>query len=128
MDTHVVVWLYIERHDKIPPDTRARISREPVRHSPIVRLELAYLQEIGRLTDSPDQVLGELDSALGLTETTHPFGHVVDKAAHPILGQPWFTRDPFDRLIVATALAEKSLLVTGDARIREHLPDHTIWD
>lgn len=128
LDTHVVVWLYAEQHDRFPAPLRARLEREPLRISPVVRLELAYLHEIGRVTDGPAQIIGELVSALGLAEAEQSLAHVVDKAIHPIGGEPWFTRDPFDRIIVATAIAAKARLVTKDEVLRRHLPQHTVWD
>ncbi|MCE3290874.1 MAG: hypothetical protein K0R83_2886, partial [Caulobacter sp.] len=36
------------------------------------------------------------------------------------------TRDPFDRLICAAAIADGVGLVTADRRIRQHLPN-AIW-
>ena len=37
-------------------------------------------------------------------------------------------RDPADRIIVATALGLKAVLVTADARLRAYAPVATVWD
>lgn len=41
--------------------------------------------------------------------------------------QTW-TRDPFDRLIVAQALEARCPLATKDSRIRGVLGDRAVWD
>jgi PIN domain nuclease of toxin-antitoxin system len=38
-----------------------------------------------------------------------------------------WTRDPFDRIIVAQAAVNQSTLITKDTVIRDHYP-HTFWD
>ncbi len=38
-----------------------------------------------------------------------------------------WTRDPFDRLIAAQAIAAGCPLATGDRALRDALPDHTVW-
>lgn len=123
LDTHVVVWLYAGLHDRFPTSLRDRLNDASVRFSPMVRLELGYLHEIGRIIDEPRRVLGELATAIGLKEDDQPFGRVVDLAERMT-----FTRDPFDRIIVAQALAARDLLVTKDERILAAYPAQTLWD
>ena len=38
-----------------------------------------------------------------------------------------FARDPFDRIIFATARAEDAQLVTRDERMRRFDPERTVW-
>jgi PIN domain nuclease of toxin-antitoxin system len=40
----------------------------------------------------------------------------------------WTHQDPADRLIVATALDRKAMLVTKDAIIQDFLPNQTLWE
>lgn len=122
LDTHVVVWLYTGDHVRIPRSARELISAEEIRISPMVVLELALLHEIGRLSSTPDDALAYLAQRIGLTICDLPFSSVVQAAAS--LG---WTRDPFDRLIVAQAAVRGSPLITIDRRIRASYP-HTIWD
>lgn len=122
LDTHVAVWLYAGQADRIPAAALRRIEGEPVVVSPMARLELTYLYEIGRLTDSSALVLDALSAALELRVSIAPFGVVVNHA----VGTTW-TRDPFDRMIAAHALADDADLLTADATIRRHLP-RAVWD
>lgn len=123
LDTHVVVWLYAGEHDRFAEALRQRLDTASLRFSPMVRLELTYLHEIGTLTEAPDRILTELESAVGLGEDTHPFGRVIDMAERTT-----FTRNPFDRVITAQALCAQALLATKDARIRATHPASTVWD
>lgn len=115
--------MYSGDHDRFPSTLRRRLNSDRLRFSPVVRLELAYLHEIGKVTDSPSRIIAELEGALGLTEDTEPFGRVIDLA-----GRTDFTRDPFDRIIVAQALAARAALATKDARILAAYPGQAVWD
>jgi PIN domain nuclease of toxin-antitoxin system len=83
--------------------------------SPIVCLELQFLYEIQQIKHSPRQILRRLDSAIGLTICAKPFASVIELAA----GLGW-TRDPFDRIIVAHASMDFDPLITKDERIHKH--------
>ena len=122
LDTHVVVWLVSGLSAKVPPPVLDRLEQDEVATSPMVRLELEYLREIGRLRHPAERVLGELRRALGAIEDATPFGEVISEAT----ALTW-TRDPFDRLIAAQALAAGCVLVTADQNLRERLPAGTLW-
>lgn len=124
LDTHVAVWLYAGAHGRIPGALRRRLESESLAISPMVRLELAYLQEVGRLRHAPAQILDELARALGLVVDDTPF---VDVVAIAQTDRLHFTRDPFDRLIAGQALAADAALATKDERLRAHLPI-AVWD
>lgn len=119
----MVVWLAAGEAARIPERTRARLTAEPLRVSPMVQLELAYLREIGRITASADAILAELGRSIGLAIDGTPFVDVVGSALRLD-----FTRDAFDRLILAQAAAVGALLVTKDVRMRAADPSHTLWD
>jgi PIN domain nuclease of toxin-antitoxin system len=78
-------------------------------------LELQYLYELRRVSFPASEIIGNLARTVGLVVSDAPWNHVVAVAA----GLSW-TRDPFDRLIVANALAAGCRLVTADERIRQH--------
>ncbi|MGH3927592.1 MAG: type II toxin-antitoxin system VapC family toxin [Pseudonocardiaceae bacterium] len=122
LDTHVVAWLFAGRVDHLPPAVRRRLDTEPLMISPIVELELAYLYEIGRTSQPAGVVLPELRSSLGLTVSDTPFRSVVVAATALV-----WTRDPFDRLIVAQAITEDQPLLTTDEQIRKHC-DLAVWN
>ncbi|HWJ67213.1 MAG TPA: PIN domain-containing protein [Nocardioides sp.] len=122
LDTHVVVWLYAGEHARLPDNVRARIEDEALVCSPMVRLELAYLHEIGRTTVPAHRILDELEHSTGLVEDTTAFPAVARTAESLI-----WTRDPFDRVIAAQALAAFGTLVTKDDHLRHRLGQYAFW-
>ena len=121
IDTHVVVWLYAGNLNLFPPSARKRLERDELRISPMVALELEYLHEIGRISEGASVVLPELERTLGLLQADGEFAAVVTAAR----GLAW-TRDPFDRLIVAHATMMNAGLLTKDRTIRRHYRN-AIW-
>ena len=120
-DTHVIAWLYAGRADLIPPRSRRLIEDGPLLVSPMVVLELEYLFETGRTTEPAHSVLQALGRDIGLQLCDLPFPDVVGAAVR----QSW-TRDPFDRVIVAQAFLRRAPLITRDAAIRAHY-DRALW-
>ncbi len=121
IDTHIAVWLCSDKRRSFPAKARAAIEAGWLAISPMVELELQFLQEIGRIKLGSAPILNTL-SALPLHIDQTPFPAVSKAAAT----QTW-TRDPFDRVIVGQALAAGGWLVTADEKIREHFP-RAIWD
>jgi PIN domain nuclease of toxin-antitoxin system len=121
LDTHVVAWLYAGELDRLPQPVRELLDEEQVVISPMVELELQYLYESGRTTMPGRDVVAALAEEIGLGRCELPFAQVVAGA----LGESW-TRDPFDRLIVAQASARRLPLLTRDQTIHDHY-DEAIW-
>jgi PIN domain nuclease of toxin-antitoxin system len=121
LDTHVAVWIATGQRERLSKLAYEAIKRGPPTLSPIVLLELQILREIGRITESPEAILDYLRGELLIVIGDTSFEKIVD-AARPLT----WTRDPFDRLIAASAIAEGAALVTADRMIRRHLPD-AIW-
>jgi PIN domain nuclease of toxin-antitoxin system len=115
LDTHILVWLYRNPHRAWPERVRVLLESARLRYSPMARLELHFLREIGRIEVAPAELLAELTGPLELQECGQPFGTVVEQAQ----ALSW-TRDPFDRLIVAQAMAAGAGLITHDENIRAH--------
>jgi PIN domain nuclease of toxin-antitoxin system len=115
LDTHVVVWAYAGEIDRLPPSVRTRIEENDLLISPFVLLELKYLYEIERLTVEPGVICENLAITIGLAVCDLPLMRVITEA----LPQTW-TRDPFDRIITATATARGAALLTKDEVIRAH--------
>jgi PIN domain nuclease of toxin-antitoxin system len=90
--------------------------------SPIVKLELGYLQEIKRIKPSAQEIVRHLQTQIGLSICDTPFEEVVNKA----LGFLWI-RDPFDRLITANAMCTYMRLLTKDETIHKHFK-LAVWD
>jgi len=51
LDSHIVVWLYTGLTQKLSNLAKELINNNEIFISPIVRLELQYLYEIGRVTE-----------------------------------------------------------------------------
>ena len=115
LDTHVVLWLCEGLVERLSKTARRAIEENNLLISPMVRLELQYLFEIKRCTRASHLILNELQSQIGLTVCDLPFDEVVRKAT-----EITWTREPFDRLIVANASCKGSRLLTKDAKIRRH--------
>lgn len=115
LDTHVVAWLFAGHVDLVSATARRAIEEHDLLISPMVALELQYLLEVKRVTQPPDVVLGALQTEIGLRVCAEPFPAVARLAVE----HTW-TRDPFDRLIVAQAALREAPLVTKDTGIRRH--------
>lgn len=115
LDTHVVVWAYAGEIERFPARVCELIEESDLLISPIVLLELQYLYEIERLTVAPGVICENLASTIGITVCGLPMLRVITEA----LPQTW-ARDPFDRIITATAAARDALLLTKNEIIRAH--------
>lgn len=121
LDTHIVCWLFEGRTDLLSEAARQALEEGHLFVSPIVILELQYLFEIKRVIKRPDAVLAGLRKDLDLDTAPQSFDSIVRHA----IGLAW-TRDPFDRLIVAAAMVAHAGLVTKDATIHKHWAN-AIW-
>ncbi len=125
LDTHIVVWLYAGLVEKLSEKVCTHIEIHDLYMSSIVKLELQYLHEIGRLKVKPGAIVKSLSSSIGLkianTESIGESAAVVEKA----LALSW-TRDVFDRTITAEAKLYDAFLITKDENIRAHYK-RAIW-
>jgi PIN domain nuclease of toxin-antitoxin system len=113
LDTHIAVALFEGRTGGLSAAAKRAIDREAVSISPAVLLELEFLHEVGRLRVGAIPISRHLDERLSIRVATERFADVVVEALS--LG---YTRDPFDRLIVAHAALMKAPLVTLDETLR----------
>jgi len=122
LDTQIVIWLCQKALDKISTPALAEIEISDLLVSPIVLLELQYLYEIKRIVQPAQVLINQLASQIGVKICAHPFRDIAETA----LFESW-TRDPFDRLIVAHARSNGySPLVTSDSKIQERYPK-AVW-
>ena len=121
LDTHIAVWLYAGLVEKISDNAKQAIDSCDVLISPLVRLELQYLYEIGRITVKPDTIIKALFKAIGLKVSETPLQQIIDEA----LKISW-TRDIFDRLLSAEAKLLGEGLITADETIRSNL-NLAVW-
>ena len=122
LDTQIVVWLCEARLRKLTPTARKAIENGDLVVSPMVLLELEYLHELQRILRQPLALTGQLERQIGLKVKDFGFDAVTRTA----LFETW-TRDPFDRLIVAQAKCDGAAsLITSDLKIRENYK-RAVW-
>ncbi|MGI8841713.1 MAG: type II toxin-antitoxin system VapC family toxin [Caulobacteraceae bacterium] len=121
LDTHVIIWLSSGRRDRLSARAKALIGRDQCQISPMVMLELETLFERGKIDRDASIPVNYLVDGIGLTISDSPLLTIVDRAR----SFAW-TRDPFDRLIVANAMADHVRLVTADRLILEKFAD-AVW-
>lgn len=115
LDTHIILWLYQLSLDLLSEEAKKAIEENDIFVSPIVSLELQYLFEIGRIRDDSQTIIEYLQSKMGLKIDSANFVEVINTA----LNETW-TRDPFDRIIVAHSKYRDAYLVTKDEKILNH--------
>ena len=105
----------------LPDSTLREIENAELRVSPMVLLEMKFLNDVGRLNLGPEGWQSILETDFAVSVCTIPFHRVADVAC----GETW-TRDPFDRLIVAQAKTGGGKLITKDRRIHANFSG-AIW-
>lgn len=121
LDTHVVVWLYAGLTEQLSQQAKILVNEHDLLISPMVSLELQYLYEIGRITADSVTITADLARLIGLRVCNKSFEMIVAQA----MALSW-TRDPFDRILVAQAGLDGNLLLSKDENILKHYPQ-AIW-
>ena len=117
LDTHVFIW-YLLNDSKLSQTASNLINNKSnlVYISPIVFWEIAIKVSIKKLVLNSDY-----ETFISLGMHAYQFKHLPITLTHTTrllsLPQPPNHRDPFDRLLVAQALAEGDTLVSADARL-----------
>jgi PIN domain nuclease of toxin-antitoxin system len=120
-DTHVALWLYSGESCRFEKKAAEAIENFDLMISPMVQLELQFLHEIDRIREKPDKIIKTLRNDFGMSICDDTLNSVVEIAA--LIN---WTRDPFDRLIVAQAIQHSVPLITKDSEIRKHYKN-SIW-
>ena len=112
LDTNAILWM-LTGHGRSAP-----LSRTGARLfvSPVSLLELSFLREVGKLKIQRDSSLMEVVED-DRWQLDNPSSEALFRAALPL---SW-TRDPFDRLLVAHASHRRWRFATGDSHILETL-------
>ena len=125
LDTHVLLWVLTEParlSDRIRPVLAKRSSDLYV--SSASAWEIATKHRLGKLPQA-DAVIGGYERHLGRAgiET------IPISTEHALLGGglDWINRDPFDRVIAATAMVEGLPLVTDDGAFLKLNGLRTFW-
>lgn len=115
LDTHVAIWLRAGDKKRLRP-IRAVLALDELRVSPFVVLELQALFEIGRLRETGRWIAERLAEDHGVIVHQAGLAQAADRALDLS-----FTRDPYDRLIAAHALAAGASLLTVDETLLAHV-------
>lgn len=122
LDTQIVAWLGKGQIASLTKDAKRVIEKADLLVSPMVVLELEYLYEVNRVKRPALDVLLKLEHEIGLRVCDLSFQTIAKSA----LGEKW-TRDPFDRMIVAHAKANGfAPLISADEHIAKRYP-RTVW-
>jgi len=122
LDTEILIYLRTGTK-KLTQKAKSALGRSTdLRISPIVVLELQMLRELGRLHRTIDEMLATMGSDYPIRVCELPFTDVVQAAS-----SVGWTRDPFDRIVVAQTIAGNGQLISDDTRIRTHF-SQAIWD
>jgi PIN domain nuclease of toxin-antitoxin system len=111
LDTHVLLWL-MQGDTRLSPQARATIENAAEVYVSIGSIwEIAIKWRLGKMEESPEEVVATIEKA-GLLELPVNARHAVATSKLPLLH-----RDPFDRLLVAQAITEPMRLLTSDAQL-----------
>lgn len=117
LDTHLLLWAAFEPVRLSPEAVLILQSRETLLAFSLASIwEVAIKTSLGRADFSVDP--GLLHRALlaeGFVELPITAAHLVRVAT-----LPWVHRDPFDRLLVAQAMADQLTLLTADATLKRY--------
>ena len=114
LDTHLILW-WLANDSALPRQARALIS-DPGNTSFVSAVSLweIWLKvSLGKLRVPPDfeaKLAAEAFESLPLTAAQ----------ARQVALLPWHHRDPFDRMLVAQAQAEKLTLLTADDQVARY--------
>jgi PIN domain nuclease of toxin-antitoxin system len=111
LDTNALIWV-----QKGHPRTRRVMRAASLYVSPATLLELQYLEEAGKIQLAAGAMEAIIQDDRWAVDDPPPTAWFL-KAVE--LG---WTRDPFDRLIAAHALARGWRIATSDRNMIEHLP------
>lgn len=108
LDTHVLLW-WLADDRRLGDDHRALIadSSNIVLVSAMTVAEIAIKASLGKL-EAPDDLLPTLEAG-GFDELPFEASH-----AAVLRTLPWHHRDPFDRVLIAQAIAERLTVLTAD--------------
>jgi PIN domain nuclease of toxin-antitoxin system len=114
LDTHIFLWAVAGSPLLKPAARRAIESADQVYVSAASIWEIAIKAKLGKIEADPDELLAAIDAS-GFVELPVRAAHaagVVKLALHH--------HDPFDRLLVAQAIAEPLKFLTADAVLAQY--------
>ncbi len=111
LDTHIFLWCLSDAPQLKPATRRLIESAQEVHVSAASIWEIAIKVRLGKLDADPAEVADAIE-ATGFIELPVRAAHTIGVARLPA-----YHADPFDRLLVAQAMAEPLHLLTADASL-----------
>jgi PIN domain nuclease of toxin-antitoxin system len=115
LDTHIAIWLYEKRLDLLSEKAKQFIEKNDLFISPVVKLEIEYLFEIEKIKDNSETICSFLEKNIDLRIENSSFLEIIKIS----LNEKW-TRDPFDRIIVAHSKLKDYTLISKDKKINKN--------
>ena len=115
IDAHACLWLFSNQLFRMSPMAMQTIENSILLISPISLLEIDLLHEIKRITVDGQTMLEALQKEISLQVALDSFIDIT----HAAKKLTW-TRDPFDRLLVAHASLNHSPIITKDRLLHQH--------
>ncbi|MCL1919957.1 MAG: type II toxin-antitoxin system VapC family toxin [Kiritimatiellaeota bacterium] len=118
LDTHTALW-WVNKHETLSHKARAMLlDRTHSLHISVVSVwEIAIKVSLGKIHEFNGGVKAFLEKLENSPVTLLP---VAPRHVEIVEALPFIHRDPFDRLLVATAQAEGMTILTADANIRKY--------
>ena len=118
LDTHTVLWM-INGHEKLSPSARTLLLNDKnILFISVVSLwEMAIKVSLGKLSDlngGVDVIISKLDDMpIEILPVTTNYIKIIETL-------PFIHRDPFDRMLVATAILNDMTILTADSNIPKY--------
>jgi PIN domain nuclease of toxin-antitoxin system len=113
LDTNVFLW-FLAGSDRLGEDARAAVEQaETVTISVVSLWEATVKASLGKLSLSAD--LGAVTADQGMRRLDIRDAHLAELAALPL-----HHRDPFDRMLIAQARAERLRIATADSAFGDY--------
>jgi len=117
LDTHVIIWM-AEDSEKLPPEMKKILEDDENK---------VYLCTISLWEIAIKMNLGKLDLGMRLDEFLENIEqrdfsilHIENDYLKALSDLPYIHKDPFDRLLISTALTENLTIMTIDENIQQY--------
>jgi len=118
LDTHTILWM-VNEHEKLSSNAKALLANdEHTLFISIVSLwEIAIKASLGKLAGLSGGVGALIAHIDHMPVTIYPISPAHVEAVESL---PFIHRDPFDRILIATAMTDGMTIVTADGNIKKY--------
>ena len=123
LDTQVLILLSEKGIDAVPPKVQQFLEDPDIESffSSVSITELAIKHSAGHIQHDQQKTKAEID---GLELRLLPY---TPQHAYQLFTLPLHHKDPFDRMLIATALSEQIPIVSGDRQFKKYKGLEVIW-